>query len=195
MLDTNVRRVLSRISAGLAFPPPDRDGGRARGRTHSCRCKEDVRLDGRHPMELGALICTARAPTCRSCPVSDLCGGGAPAIRHLRPTGIGATKATKVPTGSAAGAPRRVQVRRRASATTLSCQNCWPEAAQRARALASLIRDGLVISVDERRYPWLRASSRSPWGGRKGLRRRAELESRRRNREISCPRNWPRPCS
>ena len=74
VLDTNVRRVLARLGEGRAFAP-----------NHLTRA-EGVRAAGWLPpkdadaaawaaasMELGALVCTADAPACDRCPVSDRC--------------------------------------------------------------------------------------------------------------------------
>jgi A/G-specific adenine glycosylase len=153
VLDTNVRRVLSRISAGLAFPP------------QTVTAAERAQADGFLPqqgrraarwaaasMELGALICTARAPRCGSCPVSDLCrwrrtgNRASPADRHRRSQSYEGTD--RQCRGALLAAFRSADE----PVSLAELQNHWPDAAQRARALASLITDGLVISVDERRY-------------------------------------------
>nr|MBA2717574.1 A/G-specific adenine glycosylase [Propionibacteriales bacterium] len=74
VLDTNVRRVLSRVFTGVALP---RVGIVADER----RLAEQVLPDDAPTavtwsvaaMELGAVVCTARAPRCEVCPVSGLC--------------------------------------------------------------------------------------------------------------------------
>jgi A/G-specific adenine glycosylase len=63
-LDTNARRVFARLGRPLAPPP-----GRAADFNQAT-------------MELGATVCTARAPRCGRCPLRDGCGGPeAPATR------------------------------------------------------------------------------------------------------------------
>jgi A/G-specific adenine glycosylase len=71
-VDTNVRRVLSRIISG--------GGDDAQPSARQCaELARDVLPVGRAEdwnqalMDLGATICTARAPACRRCPVADLC--------------------------------------------------------------------------------------------------------------------------
>jgi A/G-specific adenine glycosylase len=56
-LDTNARRVFGRVSAALAPPP-----GRAAEFNQAT-------------MELGATVCTARAPRCGVCPLASWCSG------------------------------------------------------------------------------------------------------------------------
>lgn len=75
VLDTNVRRVLARVALGRAHAAPSQTraeyqladdwlpADRNRANTWNVAA-----------MELGALVCTARGPTCGDCPVADLCG-------------------------------------------------------------------------------------------------------------------------
>src|SRR5699024_7190893 len=82
VLDTNVRRVFARVVDGVKFPA-----------TSVRRSERDLAaslLPNDEPtaatwsvavMELGALVCTANAPGCDRCPVSDTCawpGAGRP---------------------------------------------------------------------------------------------------------------------
>ena len=87
VLDTNVRRVLARLLAGTALPPPTPTAhervvaGRAlpADPAHSVRWNEGL-------MELGALVCTARSPRCTACPLSHACRwrrAGYPADEHV----------------------------------------------------------------------------------------------------------------
>ncbi len=71
-IDTNVRRVTHRVLYGLEYPPfaapaqLDRDARAlvARGRGHDWNSAM---------MDLGATICTARAPKCLLCPLQSVC--------------------------------------------------------------------------------------------------------------------------
>ncbi len=74
VVDTNVRRVLARTLLGAQYPAPA-----------LTRAERDLAAEAmpaeRHTatvwnvavMELGALVCAARAPRCADCPVADLC--------------------------------------------------------------------------------------------------------------------------
>jgi A/G-specific adenine glycosylase len=74
VVDTNIRRVHARLVSGVALPSPSLSASEMRlaaellpddGGT-SVRWNAAV-------MELGALVCTARAPKCAACPVRDSC--------------------------------------------------------------------------------------------------------------------------
>jgi len=78
-VDTNVRRVLTRVV-----------GGESVLSTTWVQAGADVLVPGERPgdwnqalMELGATLCTARAPQCDACPVRRLCAA-VPYIRALR---------------------------------------------------------------------------------------------------------------
>src|SRR4051794_4816560 len=65
-LDTNARRLFARLGAALAPPP-----GRAADFNQAT-------------MELGATVCTARAPRCGACPLRAGCSGPAPPPARAR---------------------------------------------------------------------------------------------------------------
>ncbi|RZS79467.1 A/G-specific DNA-adenine glycosylase [Motilibacter rhizosphaerae] len=143
VLDTNVRRVLGRVLDGVAAPRP------AITRAERERAEALLPADGRQAarwsvgvMELGALVCTARAPRCGDCPLATRCRW----LAAGRPE---------------TGPPRRAQVwegtDRQARGTLLAVlraapgavprarlEDAWPEEVQRERALAGLLHDGLV---------------------------------------------------
>ena len=74
VLDTNVRRVLARVLGGEELPSPsvtraERDRAAAvLPADESTAATWSIAL-----MELGALVCTARSPSCDRCPVSGSC--------------------------------------------------------------------------------------------------------------------------
>jgi A/G-specific adenine glycosylase len=74
VLDTNVRRVLARTVGGQANPAPTLTVAET-DRARQLVPDEPAAASGWAVavMELGALICTARAPRCVDCPVADLC--------------------------------------------------------------------------------------------------------------------------
>lgn len=85
VLDTNIRRVIARLH-GEALPPPTlTKGERERAASMLPADPEGAVAWNAGVMELGALVCTARAPRCSDCPVSTWCewrGHGYPADRY-----------------------------------------------------------------------------------------------------------------
>ena len=152
VLDTNVRRVLGRVSAGLAFPPPTVTAA------ESVQAHEFLPRQGGHAarwavasMELGALICTARAPRCPSCPVSDLCRWRRSGFQ----TSVGRRRRSQTYEGTDRQCRGALLAAFRARDEPLSSRalaEYWPDATQRSRALASLITDGLVITGKNGHY-------------------------------------------
>ncbi len=72
VLDTNVRRVLARAVEGVAFPAPSVTAAE-RALAESMLPAQDAHRWAAATMELGALVCTARAPRCAACPIADQC--------------------------------------------------------------------------------------------------------------------------
>ena len=102
-------------------------------------------------MELGALVCTARAPRCAECPLAARCrwrlagypGWAGPVRRGQSYAGtdravrgllLAPLRATPDPV------PRSV------------LEAVWPDAAQRERCLDSLVADGLVEPLSDGTY-------------------------------------------
>ena len=152
VLDTNVRRVLARVATGVELP--------AASVTKAERTLAAELLPADAPtaatwsvavMELGALVCTAAGPRCGACPVADLCAwrrAGHPAYD---------------------GPPRRAQAW---AGTDRQCRGrllavlrdtdgevaqarldaAWDDELQRARSLAGLVEDGLVVRTPHGTY-------------------------------------------
>jgi len=149
VLDTNVRRVYARVYDGVAHPnrgtPTVGERARALDRLPDPPGDFSVAV-----MELGALVCTARAPRCPACPVAARCrwlARGLPATGQPRRT------------QTYAGTDREVRGRLLAvlRATTdpvapAELDLAWPDATQRDRALAGLVADGLAEHTDDGRY-------------------------------------------
>ncbi|MGY6464499.1 A/G-specific adenine glycosylase [Corynebacterium sp. UMB8791] len=150
VVDTNVRRVVARAERGRPVAHPRKaelqevaallpdDGSEWDGPTFS------VGL-----MELGALVCTATNPDCGACPVSR-CAWVAAGKPEPNPE-----EQRKKKTQRFAGTDRQVrgkimQVLRGASAPVpqRDIDVVWPDAAQRSRALFSLLEDGLAVQDD-----------------------------------------------
>lgn len=150
VLDTNVRRVHARVFGGhadvTAASPTrgERDGALAMV-PHDAPAHHCVAV-----MELGALVCTSRAPRCGACPVADSCAW----LAAGRPDG-----ATSQRPQTYAGTDRQVRGRLLAvlrESVDLVAKPAldivWDDEAQRERSLAGLVADGLVEPVGDKHY-------------------------------------------
>jgi A/G-specific adenine glycosylase len=152
VLDTNVRRVLSRTLAGVDQAPP-----------HITRTERD-RADALWPaahrrsarwsaavMEFGALVCTARRPSCDACPVREACAWTAagqpvtPVSGRRQPEYAGSDR-------QARGRVLAVLRESRAPLPASAIEAAWPDPAQRARAIDGLVADGLVVQLPGRKF-------------------------------------------
>ncbi len=144
VLDTNVRRVLARLVVGDDLPRPAQTV--AEVRLAESLLPPDGRVAAQWSvgvMELGALVCAAARPRCADCPVSSQCAwlrGGKPAAltRHSAPRYDGSDRQCR---------GRLLAVLRSAHGPVppVDLDAAWHDSGQRARALAALINDGLVI--------------------------------------------------
>ena len=102
-------------------------------------------------MELGALVCTAKAPRCGDCPVTDQCAwlaAGSPAY-------AGPPLRRQAWTGTDRQCRGRVMsVLREAEGPVPRSRidAVWPDAGQRERCLAGLLSDGLVVTAGGERF-------------------------------------------
>jgi A/G-specific adenine glycosylase len=152
VLDTNVRRVLARLVQGVEFPP------------RSTSAAEVALAESLLPappgraarwsvavMELGALVCTAASPACTSCPVARQCAwrrAGSPSAAArpaAQPRYEGSDRECR---------GRLLGVLRDAAGPVPAARldAAWPDQAQRATALASLVADGLAEPLDPGTY-------------------------------------------
>ncbi|HEY0238659.1 MAG TPA: A/G-specific adenine glycosylase [Friedmanniella sp.] len=145
VLDTNVRRVLGRVAGGAAYPGAAQT--RAELAVAGSFLPDDPARAARWAvasMELGALVCTARAPRCDACPVSDRCAwraAGYPAWTGPPRRGQTYEGTDRQCRGALLAVLRSSDEPVGAAELTAS----WPEPVQRERALASLVADGLVV--------------------------------------------------
>jgi A/G-specific adenine glycosylase len=102
-------------------------------------------------MELGATVCTARAPRCGLCPLS---------VCQWRQAGFPPSQGPARRPQGYAGTDRQVRGRlmdvlriNRAPVTRAQLDVAWPtDTVQRDRALNSLLTDGLVTKTSDGRY-------------------------------------------
>lgn len=152
VLDTNVRRVLARAIAGSAQPSAhltraEREAAQQAWPTDDAASA----VWSAAVMELGALVCRSRAPDCGTCPVASECAwlaagrpdAATPARRQARYEGSDRQARGRV-LAVLRDAPGPV-----AAATVRAA---WPADAQRERALAGLVDDGLITRLPRGRY-------------------------------------------
>ncbi|RBP99199.1 HhH-GPD family protein [Bifidobacterium xylocopae] len=147
VIDTNIRRVLSRVFAGVeshggAARPADRELAE---RVLPPEADRSV-VWNQATMELGATVCTAKSPACQDCPVNGLCAflaAGRPGL------GQGRTR----PRQRFQGTDRQVRglilaaLRELPAGSVLPkgrVEALWPDASQLGACLASLDEDGLI---------------------------------------------------
>lgn len=149
VVDTNVRRVLARAIAGNGEAGPASTRRDLAAMEAVLPTDEaDARLFNAAVMELGALVCTARAPRCDACPIASEC--------RWRAEGYPAYLGPRAPVQKKFdGSDRQVRglilAELRASeipVTAAEIELVWPDAVQRDRALTGLLADGLVSEVD-----------------------------------------------
>ena len=164
VVDTNIRRVHARLFSGAALPAPALTAAEMRlaAELLPSDAGSSVRWNA-SVMELGALVCTARAPKCPACPVRDRCAwlaagepppsytpkgqawhgtdrqvrGGVMAVLRLADAPVPAEMFQQAPADlgfEAAGIGVPL--------AALHRLNCAPE--QLERALAGLLEDGLA---------------------------------------------------
>jgi A/G-specific adenine glycosylase len=150
VVDTNVRRVVARLVEGVADAPVTR-ADLARVEALLPVDASDAGVVSIALMELGALVCTARAPRCGACPVASSCA-------WLAAGSPGLEAPVRTPQGYA-GTDRQVRGRLlavlRDSDEPVEAEllrQVWDLPEQRQRALESLLADGLVTQLPDGRY-------------------------------------------
>src|SRR5690625_6696 len=152
IVDTNVRRVLARTETGIEYPPKTQTAAETALAESLLPPVPSVAARwGVAVMELGALVCTARNPSCAQCPIANQCSwklAGKPAYD---------------------GPPRRAQtyagtdrqVRGRLLAVLSESEHTdpqssldvvWDEQHRHERIPNSMVEDGLVDPLDDGRY-------------------------------------------
>jgi len=151
VLDTNVRRVISRAVGGEEYPPASL--------TKAERARAASLLDGVADaprwsvalMELGALVCSANYPRCHECPLQGQCAwlaAGKPAYDGPPRRGQAWAGTDRMVRGKLMAVLREAP----GSVSKTRLDQVWPDVEQRERALATLVDDGLAYITTERRY-------------------------------------------
>jgi A/G-specific adenine glycosylase len=147
VLDTNVRRMLTRLALARAFPSPTPTSQeRALAEELAPRSPQHAARWAIASMELGAVVCRARNPRCDACPVQDFC-----AWRQAgNPEWNGPPRRGQAYHGTDRQCRGAVLAVLRSSDDPVEdhrLAEAWQDVAQRERALASLVNDGLIVSV------------------------------------------------
>ncbi len=151
VLDTNVRRVLYRALEGVDQAPAhittaERDRADAVWpATHGRSARWSAAV-----MEFGAVVCTARRPSCDACPVRQGCAWTAAG----QPGSQGGVRRQPEYAGSDRQVRGRILAVLRESPGPVplsAVEAAWPDAEQRARALEALVADGLAVRLPRQR--------------------------------------------
>jgi len=149
VVDTNTRRVLARVVDGRAQPgPPSRRDLDAMEALLPADVAASTVVNAA-AMELGATVCTARAPRCDACPLASACAwraAGYPVTEDRRRRQARYEGSDRHARGAALRMLRDAAPRPVALAEVLAE---WPDPAQRDRAIDSLIADGLAEASEE----------------------------------------------
>jgi A/G-specific adenine glycosylase len=148
VLDTNVRRVLARLVTGNYLPRPSPTV--AEVRLAESLLPQDGRLAAQWSvgvMELGALVCAARRPRCADCPVSGQCAW----LRQGQPAAVAQRATARYEGSDRQCRGRLLAILRSASGPVapVDLDAAWDDSGQRARALAALIDDGLIVGCPD----------------------------------------------
>ncbi|RYV49421.1 A/G-specific adenine glycosylase [Pengzhenrongella frigida] len=145
VLDTNVRRVLARTVTGTALPTPSLTVAEVRSAAALVPADPaEAALWAASSMELGALVCTARAPRCEACPVAELCAwrrAGYPVDAHV------GRRRTQAWAGTDRQARGRVMALLREALEPVprsAVEDLWTDRVQLDRCLDALVADGLA---------------------------------------------------
>ncbi|WP_446724138.1 A/G-specific adenine glycosylase [Microbacterium sp. K36] len=149
VVDTNTRRVLARAIEGRAQPgsPSRRDLA-----LMAAILPEDpvaASVINAAAMELGATVCTSRAPQCERCPLADACAwlaAGQPDTGDERRRQAAYEGSDRQARGAVL---RLLRAATPAAVPLTAVLPEWPDARQRDRAIDSLIADGLAEADGE----------------------------------------------
>lgn len=148
VVDTNTRRVLARALHGHSQPGAPSRRDLTDLEAHLPAEAESAFLVNAAVMELGATVCVSRLPRCDQCPIRPQCRWyllGRPDTGDSRPRQARYQGSDREARGAA------LRALRQAPGSTLPKDRVlcdWPDRAQRRRALASLIADGLLVETE-----------------------------------------------
>lgn len=148
VLDINVRRLLARSIHGVNAPSPS-ISRMERELARQLLPEQDAHLWAAASMELGAVICTARTPTCDACPLRAQCAwraAGYPVTVAAR------TQAWHGTDRQCRGALMRVLRGSDAPVEQAMLDAAWADQVQRERCLTQLVREGLIEPLPHQHF-------------------------------------------
>jgi A/G-specific adenine glycosylase len=149
VVDTNTRRVLARAVEGVAQPGPPHRRDLERMDAELPDDLVEAAIVNAAAMELGAIVCTARSPKCELCPLAERCAwraAGYPASEDRRRRQAKYEGSDRQARGAVLKALRDAAP---SPVPLFAVLPDWPDAAQRDRAIDSLIADGLAEAEDD----------------------------------------------
>jgi len=148
VVDTNTRRVIARAVEGRSQPSPPSRRDLERMAALLPEGEADAAVFNAAMMELGAVVCTARSPRCEECPLASTCAWlhkGRPDTGDARRRQAKYEGSDRQARGGVLRALRHADGHRLPSDAVLAD---WPDAAQRDRAIDSLVADGLIEAAE-----------------------------------------------
>lgn len=142
VLDVNVRRVLARLDAGVEHPPAHESAAERRSAWAWVPTDDAAAAAwSASAMELGATLCTARAPRCDLCPVARHCRW----LAAGRPAHDGPPRRGQPWQGTDRQCRGTIMAAlRQASEPVPLAEIAWHDGGQLARCASALIADGLA---------------------------------------------------
>ena len=145
VVDTNIRRVIARHNHGNADQGPVSTSKDLADMAALLPSPELSPAFNAAIMELGAVVCTARNPSCEVCPIADTCQWR----QQGYPEHVGPRKTVqKKYEGSdrqARGAVMKVLREATKPVSHSNLEAAWPDSAQLGRAITGLLSDGLIV--------------------------------------------------
>lgn len=148
VVDTNTRRVIARAVEGRSQPSPPSRRDLERMAALLPEGEADAAVFNAAMMELGAVVCTARSPRCEECPLASTCAWlhkGRPDTGDARRRQAKYEGSDRQARGGVLRALRHADGHHLPSDAVLAD---WPDAAQRDRAIDSLVADGLIEAAE-----------------------------------------------
>ena len=154
VVDTNTRRVLARAIAARSQPGPPAKRDLAEMLEILPTDAAAAAIVNAATMELGATVCTSRAPKCDECPIRHVCAWR---LAGYPDTGDTRRKQSKYEGSDRQARGAALRELRAAAARGIPIDMLlgdWHDPAQRDRAISSLLDDGLIeVSNDNAHLP------------------------------------------